>query len=481
MSRDAEQFAEATSKLHSIEIESEGTYLHKYEAVLAETDESVQIITLAPELADNDAATDAFSRITGQWYNANTHPNIVSIVERATTPRPWIAIDQPHELTLDRVQSQLTSTELETVVTDTAEALRTLGLYNAVHGTLSPDDILVFPDGDDTTVYVGTFGLTHAVRTALGESKPTPYTAPELLNNPNQPTEETDVYGLGAITYFALTGQPPVDGASLEQAIRNGPIAPPSEYNDEISLALDDVVMQALSTYPDDRYASSYTFSRVFSSTFDSNEARPNDTIEKHDDEAETATSSKSDEVTSDKNTNYSSSGDDISADTDIIAEIRGVSSGELKSGVDENHLQCTSNKIIFVDDNTVETEILHTAITDIDTEIDQSVEGFRRIGNAFLMSGILLTIFSLYLSTGAASLINDLKYLFYAATILSILTALYFRQFPNSKVTRMSVTTSKNNYDFFGENASDQFNQMVGYIQGISKTSPAQSDDERY
>jgi serine/threonine protein kinase len=414
MSSPANQLEATVKKLRAVESHAEGEYLHEYEAVLEATNDVVRVITLPPDLTDNNAAIDAFSRVSGQWSNISTDQNVVSIVEREATPHPWIAIDKPHERTLDRVQSQLKPTELKTVVTQTAEILRTLGLYNAVHGSLCPDNILVSPDGDETDIQIRGFGLNHAVRTVVGDFKPTPYTAPELLDTSNQPTDRADVYGLGAITYFALTGQPPVDGANLEQTIPSGPTNPPSEYTDEIGPRLDDVVMQALSTQLGDRQTSAHTFKLAFLSAFDPEDFRLDSAAEENDDgEARVTDPQRPSEVVSYKNGSQPSSKTDDSADTDIIAEVGNVSPEELKIGVEATQLQCTPSEIKFINDGTVETEISHAAVTDIDTEISQAVDGFRRIGNAFLLPAILFGIFSLYSWTVTSSLIDGFRYIF--------------------------------------------------------------------
>lgn len=108
--------------------------------------------------------------MTGQWHNANTDQQIVSIVERETTR----SVVSSH----DSRRARLKRSSL------TLRTLRTLGLYNAVHGALTPDDILVYPADDDTSVQVRGIGLGHTVRSAVNESVPTAYTAPELLDDP---------------------------------------------------------------------------------------------------------------------------------------------------------------------------------------------------------------------------------------------------------------------------------------------------------
>lgn len=312
MSGPAARFDSDTEKLENVRSAEQGDYLHEYTGKLTETDTSVRILTIAPALAADDQAVDAFTQISDQWYNAGANANIVTVLEQDTDPRPWIALSRATGKTLRTVRSNLSPTAIETVVSETADALRTLGLYNTVHGHPSPSNIWVEESASDTaepTVRLGGFGLEDAVRAAVGEPEPTAYTAPELLDDPGQSSEQTDVYGLGAVTYFALTGRPPVAGDDLAQAIADGPDSPPSEYVETLSSDVDDVVIQALSKRPDDRQESPYAFSRAFLSAFspeqlgisDSTQEEPEDsqaTSPSGQEAADTATTDGSNETT---------------------------------------------------------------------------------------------------------------------------------------------------------------------------------------
>jgi tetratricopeptide (TPR) repeat protein len=69
----------------------------------------------------------------------------------------------------------------------------------------------------------------------------------------------TDVYGLGAILFALLTGEPPVEGGAVEEVLdraRRGAIRPPRSLNANIPRALEAVCLKALATRPDDRYPS---------------------------------------------------------------------------------------------------------------------------------------------------------------------------------------------------------------------------------
>ena len=69
----------------------------------------------------------------------------------------------------------------------------------------------------------------------------------------------TDVYGLGAILFALLTGQPPVEGKTTEEIldrVRQGKIRQPRSLNPNIPRALEAVCLKALAEKPEDRYPS---------------------------------------------------------------------------------------------------------------------------------------------------------------------------------------------------------------------------------
>jgi serine/threonine-protein kinase len=69
----------------------------------------------------------------------------------------------------------------------------------------------------------------------------------------------TDIYGLGAILYEILSGQPPFDGQSTEDVlrkVREDPPEPPRRINRKCPKALEAICLKAMSKDPDDRYGS---------------------------------------------------------------------------------------------------------------------------------------------------------------------------------------------------------------------------------
>ncbi len=224
--------------------------------------------------------------------------------ERAETPRPWVAVADIDGRPLDAAQPNLEPTERGAIVTDVAEAVRNAALYNTVHGALSPAHIFAVPAEGGVSAVVDDWDLHQAVRSAVGELDLTPYTAPELLADPAASDERTDVYGLGAVAYYLLTGDPPVTGADLSAAIRDGDVTPPSEVTETLSKAVDEALLKALATTPADRHESAYAFKRAFTSAYDPDVADDDETVTA----GAAAADTEDDETTTDDDDNSSTS-----------------------------------------------------------------------------------------------------------------------------------------------------------------------------
>ena len=96
-----------------------------------------------------------------------------------------------------------------------------------------------------------------------GVIKGTPgYMAPEQVYGKNsQKDQQTDIYSLGAVLYFLLTFERPIDGDSPQELMvntLNKKLIPPSEKKSNLMIpkSLDAVVMKAMSFNKKDRYQS---------------------------------------------------------------------------------------------------------------------------------------------------------------------------------------------------------------------------------
>jgi PAS domain S-box-containing protein len=260
----------------------------------------VAIKTLRSELLNHRRAKSRFlkeAEITSQLE----HPGVVPVYELIARPhsgQPFYAMRFVHGCTL--VQASRDYHEKRR--SGEAEPLGLIALLNAfvavcntvayahsrgiIHRDLKGENVLLGDFGevivldwgiakvlasggqaedveDDTAEAhtAGTLGEAKADRTMQGDVVGTPaYMAPEQAEGrPDLIDARTDIYGLGAILYEILTGQPPFTGSNtvevLHKVLRDEPI-PPGDLWPDVPPPLEAVCLKALSKKPADRYAS---------------------------------------------------------------------------------------------------------------------------------------------------------------------------------------------------------------------------------
>ncbi|MEF8814468.1 MAG: CPBP family glutamic-type intramembrane protease [Halovenus sp.] len=264
MAEDADRFVQTATGIAEATSDEEGQVLHTYRGAL-EDGTAVRILTPAPQ--QSETVRSAFEQAADAWEAVSDHASVVTVQSRGDSPRPWLAVDELSGESLATAQPRLSHTEVLAVLNDVAGAIREATYYDVVHHDLSPARIDVRQTQDGVAARVDDWGLRRVCHSAAGERPISPYTAPELLDAPDGEGRAAGVYGLGAVTYFALTGQPPIEtDGSLESAIRVGDIPAPSTVDPSLPAAVDDVVLRALSADPEDRYESGFVFRKALAS-----------------------------------------------------------------------------------------------------------------------------------------------------------------------------------------------------------------------
>jgi serine/threonine protein kinase len=138
--------------------------------------------------------------------------------------------------------------------------------HGLVHRDLKPANIFTTVNGEySDVVKLLDFGLVKPLGIVSALTHEGTITGSPLYLSPEQATgevatdERSDIYSLGAVMYFLLTGQPPFsDGATMQilLAHANRPPIAVSERNSDVSPELETLVMRCLAKSPADRFDS---------------------------------------------------------------------------------------------------------------------------------------------------------------------------------------------------------------------------------
>ena len=109
------------------------------------------------------------------------------------------------------------------------------------------------------------FGLVKEVAEPSPDAvtKPGSFSGTPLYMSPEQATtyenvdRRADIYSLGAVAYYLLTGQPPFARKNILELLaahRNSDVAPPSKFNAAIPADLDQIVLKCLAKNASERF-----------------------------------------------------------------------------------------------------------------------------------------------------------------------------------------------------------------------------------
>ena len=181
-------------------------------------------------LTEGRALARVRSPFVAPCYGVETSGDLVDLIVEYVPGRPLT------KLTADELADTARSARL---IDQVAGGLAEVHACGLVHRDIKPQNIIL---GDDGVPRLVDFGLAVPVASeALHDvSGSPPFMAPEQARGQGERVDaRTDVYGLGAVLYFLLTGKPPHDGdtfvAILEQA-REAPVVPPRHINRHVHL-----------------------------------------------------------------------------------------------------------------------------------------------------------------------------------------------------------------------------------------------------
>jgi serine/threonine-protein kinase len=198
-----------------------------------------------------------------------THPNTVAVFDYGRSPDGvfYYAMEYLGGIDLEQLVRRHGPQPQDRVVhilIQVCGALHEAHTANLIHRDIKPANIILCERGTVLDVAkVVDFGLVKEIARDAAVSAPvalgTPaYVAPEAVTDPDRITHAVDLYALGAVGYFLVTGHRLFEGkTAVDVCVQHvtQPPRPPSELV-AIAPALEAVLLTCLAKHPSDRHAS---------------------------------------------------------------------------------------------------------------------------------------------------------------------------------------------------------------------------------
>jgi streptogramin lyase/predicted Ser/Thr protein kinase len=242
-----------------------------YRATQLALERTVALKVIAPGLIEDDSMRKRFVRESKVAASID-HPNVIPIYYAgeedgvAYIAMRYVAGDDLRSLV--RRERKLEPRRAARLVAQVGAALDAAHAAGLVHRDVKPANVLL---GPDEHVYLTDFGLTKHALSIGGATKPghwvgtLDYVAPEQIRG-ERVDARADIYALGCVLYYALTGHVPFehegDEARLWAHLSEDP-PKPSQREPRLPAELDEVVARALAKQPDDRFPSAGDLGRA--------------------------------------------------------------------------------------------------------------------------------------------------------------------------------------------------------------------------
>ena len=189
------------------------------------------------------------------------HPHIVQIYDAVVEGEfSYIVMEYVEGGTLEKFcapDSLLPIADVAEIIFKCVRALAFAHSLGLTHRDLKPGNIL---HNEGTEIKIADFGASInrvSDKTIIANVGSPAYMAPELVTGSAQGSHLTDIYALGVVMYFMLTGRLPFAGAntmSVIYQIVNTEPERPGKHREEISPEIDTIVMKAIRKDPAKRF-----------------------------------------------------------------------------------------------------------------------------------------------------------------------------------------------------------------------------------
>ncbi len=255
-----EELAGVFPQLEVTEFIGQGGMGAVYKARQNQLDRVVALKILPPDIGDDQAFAERFSREAKAMARLN-HPGIVTIHDFGQAGGLfYFVMEFVDGVNLGELlrRKRISPKDALQIVPQICDALQYAHDQGIVHRDIKPENVLVDRQGRVKVADFGLAKLMGSIESPGGEpATPEPsstltaadrvmgtpqYMAPEQKDRPQEVDHRADVYSLGVVLYQLLTGELP-----------QKPIEPPSRRV-QVDVRLDDVVLRALQEDPDRRY-----------------------------------------------------------------------------------------------------------------------------------------------------------------------------------------------------------------------------------
>ncbi|GAA5497169.1 serine/threonine-protein kinase PknD [Rubritalea halochordaticola] len=194
------------------------------------------------------------------------HPNIVTIYDiQSTDEHAEIIMELVKGITVEQLIKRhlLLARDFSFIATQILSALSVAHKHSVLHCDLKPSNLMLCAtQGDNYEVKIVDFGMSPSASNITGQTTKIIgsiyFMAPEQLDK-GEVSVQTDVYSLGCLFYYMLTGAHPFDGDTTVQVMAShmlGNYKPITTIRKDLPHELCDWVEKHISKNPEDRFQS---------------------------------------------------------------------------------------------------------------------------------------------------------------------------------------------------------------------------------
>ncbi len=204
-----------------------------------------------------------------------SHPHIVQIYDAVVEENSsYIVMEYVEGGTLEKFckpDALLPTRDVAEIIFKCVRALAFAHTLGLTHRDIKPGNVL---HSEGTEIKLADFGAAInrvSDQTIIANVGSPAFMAPELVTGDHEATHVTDIYALGIVMYYMLTGRLPFAGAntmSVIYQIVNTEPDPPSAHCESLAPELDAIVMKALSKDAAKRFQSWDEFGQALTDTW---------------------------------------------------------------------------------------------------------------------------------------------------------------------------------------------------------------------